>query len=135
MWTRNVALVMIGVLSGMIAWLFTTWYLHRAAPAVVHRKLDDDAGDLRGSIAGIVTTAGGPLAKARVCANTISPRVLEVEPLPRCTQTDRAGRYKIGALLAGAYRLVALAPTAIASRDLTVMPDEQREGIDLATPE
>jgi hypothetical protein len=50
-----------------------------------------------------------------------------IEPLPRCTQTDGTGRYTIGPLLPGAYRIV----TARAGRDLTVMPSERRQGIDL----
>jgi Carboxypeptidase regulatory-like domain len=134
MWTRNVALVMIGVLSGMVAWLVTTWYLHRTPPQVTLPV--EDTADLRGSITGIVAATGdAPVANARVCANALSPRVLAIEPLPRCTQTDAAGRYTIGALLAGAYQIVALAPTsASATRNLTVMPDEQRREIDLMVP-
>ena len=138
MWTRNVALVMIGVLSGMVAWLFTTWYVHKApepVPAVVtvfEEQLDPETA-LRGSIEGTISDGGEPIAHARVCANARSPRVLALEPMPRCTQTDATGRYAIGALLAGAYRVVAMAPAyrPAAGRDLTVMPNERRQQIDM----
>jgi hypothetical protein len=122
---------MIGVLSGMIAWLVTTWYIR---PRVAPPAIVEDPLELRGSIEGtIADDLGQPIAQARVCANAVSPRVLALEPLPRCTQTDARGRYAIGALLAGAYRIVAQAPVGLggAGRDLTVMPNERRERIDL----
>ena len=138
---RNLGLVMIGVLSGMIAWLVTTWYIRppRVAPAppaiaVLEEQLDPSTVQ-RGSIEGtIANLTGEPISHARVCANAVSPRVLSLEPLPRCTQTDATGRYTIGALLAGAYRVVAMAPSyrpGLAGRDLTVMPNERRQRIDM----
>ena len=133
MWTRNVALVMIGVLSGMVAWLVTTWYVRSAPPEPIPVAAVLQELALRGSIEGTITSGAEPIANARVCANARSPRVLSLEPLPRCTQTDATGRYAIGALLAGAYRVVAVAPEyrPAAGRDLTVMPNERRHQIDL----
>ena len=130
---RNLGLVMIGVLSGMVAWLITTWYIRpRVAPAppAIEESLES-----RGSFEGtIASRTGAPIARARVCANALSPRVLAIEPLPRCTQTDARGRYAIPALLAGAYRMVATAPSyEPGQRDVTVMANERRQRIDLAT--
>lgn len=137
MMPRTLCLVLIGVLSGMVAWLATTWYIRQHVvepPPVAVEELDASTA-LRGSIEGIIASrTGEPITDARVCATAVSPRVLALEPLPRCTQTDGSGRYLIGALLAGAYRVVATAPAyrpGIVARELTVMPNERRKRIDL----
>ncbi|MBA3498920.1 MAG: carboxypeptidase regulatory-like domain-containing protein, partial [Deltaproteobacteria bacterium] len=97
-------------------------------PRVAPPPVIEDHLDPRGSIEGTITSrTGEPLAQVRVCANAVSPRVLAVEPLPRCTQTDARGRYTIAALLAGAYRMLATAPAyEPGGRDLTVMSNERR---------
>lgn len=120
---RRLAVVIVA--SVILAGAIGGWRacVRRPGPAARHREAH--AGDGlwagahrdprrldRASIAGAIhDDTGAPIARARVCAELAPSDALPsaLTRDPRCTASDDRGRYAIGELLAGDYRVAAMA--------------------------
>jgi len=90
-----------------------------------------------GSIVGrLINDKGRPVAKGHACAWIIDPRApADLRRMPKCTESDRQGRFEIRDTVAGFYDVYAFAEgflaTSLIARDgtpLALQPSQQYDG-------